>query len=135
MALNKFILDTHALIWYLEGNPKLGHHAKVVINDPSSEMVLPLIALAEAVDIVSKGRTSLPNVVDLLDDVRNEPRIEIVPLTLDILEQSLLATLVPEMHDRLITATGLHLQTLGYTVSILTKDPHIVSSGLLTVVW
>lgn len=60
----KFIVDTHALIWHLEGKPTLGRKAKAVIDSPGSELVLPIIALAEAVFIVEKGRTSIPTVSD-----------------------------------------------------------------------
>jgi len=52
----KFIVDTHALIWHFEGNSLLGESAKAVISDPASEMILPAIALAEAIFIVEKGR-------------------------------------------------------------------------------
>ncbi|HEC34066.1 MAG TPA: twitching motility protein PilT, partial [Chloroflexi bacterium] len=49
---HRHVLDTHALIWYLEGNPRLGQDAKRVMDDPRSELVLPVIALAEAAFIV-----------------------------------------------------------------------------------
>jgi len=42
---------------------------------------------------------------------------------------------IPELHDRFIVSTGLHLQDLGYTVSILTKDETITDSGVLPVIW
>ena len=45
----KYVIDTHALIWFLEGNSRLGENAKNVLTDPSSQLVLPAIALAEAV--------------------------------------------------------------------------------------
>ena len=73
----KYILDTHALIWYLEGNPRLGAAAKAVMEAPDSEKILPLIALAEAVDIVNKGRTSLPSVSALINDVTSDQRLEL----------------------------------------------------------
>jgi PIN domain nuclease of toxin-antitoxin system len=134
MAL-KHVLDTHALIWYLEGNPRLGGAAKLVMDSPSSEMVLPAIALAEAIYIVDKGRTSIPTSIDLLADVVGEPRVEIWPLTLEVLQQSLTTSGIPEMHDRLIPATALHLQGLGHAVEVLTKDSDLVASGLVAVVW
>ena len=46
--VDKYILDTHALVWFLEGNSRLGDEAKVVMTAAESEMVIPLIALAEA---------------------------------------------------------------------------------------
>ncbi len=56
---NKYILDTHALVWYLEGNPKLASNAKATMNAVDSEMVLPLIALSEAAFLVEKGRIGI----------------------------------------------------------------------------
>ena len=54
MAL-KYVLDTHPLVWYLEGNPRLSSQAKTVIDDPSSDLVLPVNGLAEAAFIVERG--------------------------------------------------------------------------------
>jgi PIN domain nuclease of toxin-antitoxin system len=45
----KYIIDTHALIWFLEGNSRLGATAKEILSDSSSELILPAIALAESV--------------------------------------------------------------------------------------
>ncbi len=131
----KYILDTHALIWYLAGSARLGNAAKAVMDDPASEMVLPLIALAEAVYVVEKGRTSIPSVTDLLSDVTSEARIEIYPLTFEILQQSLSAGIVPEMHDRLIVATAVYLESLGHEVTLLTVDAEITASKLVATVW
>jgi PIN domain nuclease of toxin-antitoxin system len=122
---NKHVIDTHALIWYLEGNSKLGAAARAVMDDPVSDLVLPAIALAEAMYIVDKGRTAIPTVSQLLNDVMGDTRIEILPLTLPILQQSLRANVVPEMHDRLIVAATLYLKELGHSATILTKDPEI----------
>ena len=132
---NKYVVDTHALIWYLEGNPKLGNSAKLIMDDSSISMILPIIALAEAIDIVGKKRTTIPATSDLLRDIADEKRIMVYPLTHSILSQSLFASAVPEMHDRLIVATALHLQSLNHKVAVLTKDASIVASSLISVVW
>jgi len=131
----KHVLDTHPLIWYLEGSPRLSNAAKAVMDDRASEVVLPLIALAEAVHIVDKGRTKIPSVSILLDRVQGDPRVEIYPLTFEVLQQSLAVRVVPEMHDRLIVATALHLQSLGDQVALLTKDPDITASALVPIIW
>ncbi len=131
----KYVVDTHALIWYLEGNPRLGAAAQAVMDDPASEMVLPLIALAEAVYTVDKGRTKIPGVSDLINDVTSDPRIELYPLTFEVLQQSLTAGTVPEMHDRLIVATTLYLQNLGHQVSLLSTDSQIIGSALVSIIW
>ena len=131
----KFILDTHAIVWHLEGNTRLGSSARAVIEDPASQLILPAIAFAEAMYIVEKGRCAIPTVSNLVDDVQNDSRIEVYPLTAGILNLSSTLTAIPEMHDRLIVATGIYLQQLGEIVEILTKDTDITSSSLLSVRW
>ncbi len=132
---SRFVLDTHALVWYLEGSARLSSAAKAIMDDPASEMVLPAVALAEAVHIVDKGRTSILSSADLLHDVIAEQRIRVQPLTLEIIQESLSAGVVNEMHDRLIVATALCEQKLGHQVSLVTKDANIVASGLVSTVW
>lgn len=132
---HKYILDTHPLVWYLEGNPRLAADAKAIIDDPGSELVLPLIALAEAAFIIERGRTSIPAVSDLLISVQADPRIDVYPITWEVFEHSLSVTVIPEMHDRLIVGTALHLQGLGHAVSLVTKDLTITQAGVVPVVW
>lgn len=131
----KYVVDAHALIWYLESNAKLGAAAKVILDDTASDLVLPIIALAEAAHVVNKGRTQILSVADLFADVTSDPRFAIYPLSYEVLQESLNALAVPEMHDRLIVATGLHLSKQGNTVSILTKDTDIMDSALLPIIW
>jgi PIN domain nuclease of toxin-antitoxin system len=45
---HKYVLDTRALVWHLEGNPRLGPQARKVIDDPLSSLVLPILAITEA---------------------------------------------------------------------------------------
>jgi PIN domain nuclease of toxin-antitoxin system len=92
----KYILDTHALIWHLEGNPRLGHKARAVIDDPQSELVLPVIALAEAFHLISRGRTSIPSTKHLIGDISLDRRLVIYPLTYAIVLESLALDAIPE---------------------------------------
>jgi len=48
------VVDTHTLIWYLEGNPRLGTQAKQVLADRDSKLILPMIALAETALVIDK---------------------------------------------------------------------------------
>jgi len=38
---HKNVLDAHALIWYLEGNARLGTQAQSVMSDPASSLCFP----------------------------------------------------------------------------------------------
>ena len=42
-----YVVDTQALIWFLERSARLGKTARQALVDPSSELVLPTIVLAE----------------------------------------------------------------------------------------
>ena len=97
--------------------------------------MLPVIAFAEAMFIVEKGRSAIPSVQDLLADVTSDKRIDIYPLTAGILEESSSLTVIPEIHDRLIVATGFYLQNLGEVVEVITKDKEITASSILPVCW
>ena len=134
---HKYILDTHALVWFVEGNQRLSESAKAIIASVDSQMVLPLIALAEAAIIIERGRTTVSDVSKFLTRVYPDTRIELFPLTLHIFERTLTpeGMSIPELHDRFIVSTGLHLQDLGETVEIITKDRAITDAGVLSVVW
>lgn len=131
----RYIVDTHALIWYLTGDARLGKAAKAVFDDPNSILIIPLIALAEAVFIVEKGKVKIPDVATLLNRVNGDLRFQVMAFDFDILQTSLTLAAIPEMHDRYIVATGLYLQSVGETVEMLTKDNEIIVSKLLPVVW
>ena len=132
---HRYVLDTHALVWHLEGNPRLGPQAKEAIDNPLNHLVLPIIALAEAAYIVEHGRTAIPKVSDLLGSILADPRISIYPMTWEVFQESLNATAIPEMHDCLIVGSALHLQALGDTISLLTKDGSIIAARLVTTLW
>ena len=134
---HRYILDTHALVWYAEGNQRLSSNAKSIIAADGSRLVLPIIALAEAAAIIERGRTTISDAAGFLARVYADTRIEIFPLTLDVFERSLTpeGLRIPELHDRFIVSTGLHLQDLGETVEIITKDEVITASKVLKTVW
>ena len=132
---NDYVVDAHALIWYLEANPRLGPVAKTAMDDHASVLHLPIIALAEACWVVEKGRCSIADVNALVRDVDNDPRISIVPLERRILDISFTLASIPEMHDRLIAATLVLFQNKGISASLLTRDPDIKASGLGPILW
>lgn len=134
---HKYLLDTHALIWFLEGNSRLGQNAKNILMNRESQFVLPLIALAEATIIIERGRTTIPDVNQFVMRIYADSRIEIFPLTLDVFKRSMTAEglKIPELHDRFIVSTGLYLQDLGETIEMVTKDAEILASNVLPIIW
>lgn len=134
---SSFVLDTHALLWYLEGNRQLGQRARKIIATPESHLIVPIIALAEADVIIDRRRTKIPSISHLLDSLAGDSRFEIYPLTLAVFKRSLSsdAARIPELHDRLIAASALLLRDLGHDVRLVTRDQSLTEAKLLPVIW
>ncbi|MGI8503129.1 MAG: type II toxin-antitoxin system VapC family toxin [Hassallia sp.] len=131
----KYVIDTHALIWFLEGNSRLGANAKAILSNPDSQLLIPATALAEAVWIVERSRTSIPSTRDVISAAEADPRVVIYPLDKDVIEMTISLSAINEMHDRQIAATALVLASKGEVVQLLTCDKNITASGLVSIVW
>ena len=131
----KYVIDTHALIWFLEGNSRLGAKAKAILSQPDAQLVIPATTLAEAVWIVERGKTSIPDPKDVISVVEADPRVVIYQLDKDVIEMTMRLSVINEMHDRQIVATALVLASKGEVVQLLTCDKNITASGFVTTVW
>ncbi|WP_375510795.1 type II toxin-antitoxin system VapC family toxin [uncultured Nostoc sp.] len=131
----KYVIDTHALIWFVEGNSRLDANANAILSNPDSQLVIPATTLAEAVWIVERGRTSIPSAKNLLSAVEADPRVVIYPLDKDVIEITISLSAINEMHDKQIAATALVLAGKGDEVQLLTCDSNIIASGLVTIIW
>lgn len=89
-------------------------------------MLVPTIVLAEALYIAEKGRVAF-DFQKMYGLIREESEFEIVSLTPEILEEAMKIKKVPELHDRIITATARF-----YRAGILTKDKIILESEIET---
>ncbi len=131
----KYVIDTHALIWFLEGNSRLSEKAKAIISAPNSQLIIPAIVLAEAVWMVEKGRTSIPDPKDIFSIVEADPRVVIYPFDKDVIEMTMKLFAIDEMHNRQILATALILVNKGENVQVLTCDENMSESALFPIIW
>lgn len=61
----RFLLDTHALLWWLAGDERLSIHARALIDDEHNEV---LVSAASAWEISTKVRLGkLPGAVDVAE--------------------------------------------------------------------
>ena len=132
---SKYVVDTHAMVWFNVGDPRLGPNAKQILSNPDSELILPITALAEVCWIIEHGRTSIPSVTDFLLTIDADPRVTVTPLDHTILDKTLTLTDINEMHDRQIAATVLVLIDQGESVVLLTRDQNIRETDLVPVIW
>ena len=112
MTPTVYVIDTHALLWFLAGMAQLGINAKAILQNPAVRLILPVTALAEACWIVERGKVPL-NVSDVLAALDADARITVYPMDRAIIEICNGLTAVGEMHDRQIVATALAIAAQG----------------------
>jgi len=76
-------VDTHSLLWYLEGNPALAPAASAALDHPDAQWFVSVIVVAEALRLIHKGKRRV-TVAQLDEALAIEPAAVLQPLTLAI---------------------------------------------------
>ncbi|MBM3239515.1 type II toxin-antitoxin system VapC family toxin [Candidatus Poribacteria bacterium] len=128
----KYVVDTHAIIWYLSGSQKIKSQALSAIKDVekgNAEGFIATISLAELAYLFEKGRTTV-SLNDVLSKIDSLPTFHIVPLERRIIEELPNIPQIPDLHDRILVALARLLDA-----KLVTKDEIIKNSGLIDIVW
>jgi PIN domain nuclease of toxin-antitoxin system len=117
--VTKILLDTHALIWWLEGGAKLSPAARRIIADPEASV---LVSSASAWEIAIKHHAGKFRVPDLIKNFEGRVQREgFVGLPISI-EHAVKAAALPGSHkdpfDRVLIA-----QSQLEDAAIVTRDP------------
>jgi len=128
----RYTVDTHALVWHLTDDARLGPQARRILDDDSAHLIIPSIVLAEAKYIAERKRVAV-TFREILDAVLGSPQATVFPFDLFLIEhlpESL------EIHDGILVATARFCRELFHEdVSILTNDIAITQSGLVPAIW
>lgn len=117
------MLDTHILVWWLDQQSKLSTAQTMAIQNAGT-LTVSAISLWEIAKLVENNRLSLNRpVLNWINDALTHPKIQLVPLTPEIM---VLSTQLPGVFhkdpaDQLIVATSIHLG-----IPLLTKDAKIL---------
>ena len=113
--MSALVADIHALVWFLLGLPNLSATARTTIEaairdgDPID---VASIFLVEVAYLIDKGRLQA-TLFDRIDQALSDPDSGLVPVSLDQAVARALRhvrrALVPDMPDRIIAATAMHL--------------------------
>ena len=128
---NEYVADTMAIVLRIERR-RMGKRAKGVfeaVERGEATLHVPGIVLAEIL-YLSEGHRIDASVDEVADYMRRNPTCKEFPLSLAVIRAAARVTDIPELHDRLIAATG-HL--LGLT--IITVDPAIENSKFVSTLW
>ena len=56
----RLLLDTHAFLWFLSGDPSLSARARAAMEEPANDLLLSVASLWEIAIKVSLGKLTLP---------------------------------------------------------------------------
>jgi len=128
--MDAYVADTMAVILWMERRrlpPKVkGIFHKVEIREV--KLYIPAMVLLEVGYLSEKSRIE----ITLQDAITylNKQNVLIHPIDIDIIRNTFEINDIPELHDRVIAASG---KALGYP--IITNDPKIISSKFVSTFW
>lgn len=128
------VADTHAVIWYLANDARLSTNARKTFEDAArkgEQIAISVITLVEIVYLVEKGRIPAGRFTQLMTAL-DDPESLLVEVALTPAIARTLSRVdrddVPDMPDRIIAATALHLN-----VPVISRDGKIKTSAITTI--
>lgn len=130
------VTDTHALIWYLYAMPELSADAKTYMDNIAASgghIFVPTISFVETTYLAEKGRLGA-DVLPRINTAFQSPNSVLKPIALTHQITKTLSqiprTSVPDMPDRIISATALYLN-----LPLVTKDHKIQALQNIQTIW
>jgi PIN domain nuclease of toxin-antitoxin system len=122
----QLLIDTHILIWFLEGNKSLSKPRRQIIANPQNDVFVSISSLWEIAIKISIGKLTLAKpLADVIKQIAVED-IEILPI---FPEHTLQVSTLPFHHrhpfDRIIIA-----QEQSENLPIMTDDSAFSSYGI-----
>ncbi|MBP6620095.1 MAG: PIN domain-containing protein [Leadbetterella sp.] len=79
--MNKYLLDTHALIWFNNGDNRLSEKVKNIIEDEKSEIFVSMASFFEITIKLKLGKLKLTNSIEkFLEDTKSH-LIQVLPIS------------------------------------------------------
>lgn len=126
----KFLLDTHILIWFLNGEQQLSENTKTVIENPANDNIISIASIWEIAIKISLGKFKFEKGFTHFLKMIEDNGFDILPITFEhALELSTLSFIHRDPFDRLLIA-----QCIADKLVIVTKDP-IVEQYSVSTIW
>lgn len=120
----RLLLDTHALLWWLNDDRKLGNHARGLIGDPENDVLVSAVSLWEITVKLRIGKLNAD-----LDEI-----LAILPEQgfdrLDITDAHLVALAALPLHHRDPFDHLLMAQAVAEGAHFVSQDQHVALYGI-----
>jgi len=124
------LLDTHAILWFLNGDKKISERVKKVLSSPSNDKFISIVSLWEIAIKISLGKLSIKTSLSDLFRIIEEQGFHFLPLTP---EHIICVATLPMSHrdpfDRIIIS-----QAITEELTILTRDENFSGYGV-KIIW
>ena len=127
----EYVADTVALVLYLEKR-KSGAIAEQIFDSAEIGVTIihiPAMVFAEILYLSEKNRITA-TLSDALDLTVNFTNFRELPMSGEIIKTALQITDIPELHDRIISASAKFMN-----LELITKDSKIQSSNFVKTIW
>ena len=123
----RVLLDTHAMYWYIEGDPQLSATARTLIQDASNEILISPASYWEIAIKVSIGKWKLNRTYEEFIDIGlNKYGFQVLPILPTHTARVIgLAFHHKDPFDRLLVA-----QALVESIPIISNDPALDAYGI-----
>lgn len=125
----KYLLDTHALLWWLSDDDQLSLEARDIISDRDNEIYVSAASAWEIATKFSKGRLPTASLIlpDFLGIVNQEGFLELPINSTHMVRSAMLPGEHRDPFDRILAA-----QAIIENMALISIDEKIPSLGILT---
>ena len=123
-----YLLDTHTLIWFLNGEDNLSDKSKEVIENPENSNFISIASIWELAIKISLGKFKFKKGFKKFLELIDENGFEVIPISFEhALRLSTLEFIHRDPFDRLIV-----VQAMTDNLTVITRDENMAKYEIKT---